>query len=141
MALGNPSKPSGCSNHELKQKLKREHHLKGALRNQLNKHQNSQKPMLKAEQKIPVACLRQKNNVFAHHLLASRRQGAAETIADYLQALKNLSEDGTFTAVSAQQYKEQLIGDSFINGVSSAVYNSQAGNGLSVESTTSFAIR
>ena len=35
----------------LKQKLKREHHLKGTLRNQSNKHQNSQKPMLKAEQK------------------------------------------------------------------------------------------
>ena len=51
MALGNPSKPSGCSNHVLKQKLKREHHLKGALRNQSNKHQNSQKPMLKTEQK------------------------------------------------------------------------------------------
>ena len=51
MALGNPSKPSGCSNHVLKQKLKGEHHLKGALRNQSNKHRNSQKPMLKAEQK------------------------------------------------------------------------------------------
>ena len=36
----------------LKQKLKREHHLTEALRNQSNKHQNSQKPMLKAEQKI-----------------------------------------------------------------------------------------
>ena len=45
MALGNPSKPSGCSNHVLKQKLKREHHLTGALRNQSNKHQNSQKPI------------------------------------------------------------------------------------------------
>ena len=52
VALGNPSKPSGCSNHVLKQKLKREHHVTGALRNQSNKHQNSQKPMLKAEQKI-----------------------------------------------------------------------------------------
>ena len=51
VALGNSSKPSGCSNHVLKQKLKREHHLKGALRNQSNKHQNSQKPMLKEEQK------------------------------------------------------------------------------------------
>ena len=51
VALENPSKPTGCSNHVLKQKLKREHHLKGALRNQSNKHQNSQKPMLKAEQK------------------------------------------------------------------------------------------
>ena len=39
-------------NKALKQKLKREHHLAGALRNQSNKDQNSQKPMLKAEQKI-----------------------------------------------------------------------------------------
>ena len=63
VALGNPSKPSRCSNHVLKQKLKKEHHLTGALQNQSNKHQNSQKPMLKAKQKktknIPVACLRQ----------------------------------------------------------------------------------
>ena len=64
--------------------------------------------------------VRTKNNVYARHLLVSRRQGADETIADYLQALKNLSKDCTFAAVSAQQYKEQLIRDSFINGLSSA---------------------
>ena len=33
------------------QKFKREHHLKGTLRKQSNKHQNSQKTMLKAEKK------------------------------------------------------------------------------------------
>ena len=64
--------------------------------------------------------MRTKNNVYARHLLVSRRQGADETIADYLQALKNLSKDCTLAAVSAQQYKEQLIRDSFINGLSSA---------------------
>ena len=41
----------------LKQKLKREHHLKGTLRNQSNKHQNSQKTMLKAEQKRIISCM------------------------------------------------------------------------------------
>ena len=54
VALGNPSKLNGCRNHALKQKLNREHHLKGALRNQSNKHQNSQKPMLKAEKKYQL---------------------------------------------------------------------------------------
>ena len=39
-------------NNWMNQKLKREHHLTRALQNQSNKHQNSQKPMLKAEQKI-----------------------------------------------------------------------------------------
>ena len=43
----------------IKQKLKREHYLKGTLRKQSNKHQNSQKPMQEAEnKKLPVAaCL------------------------------------------------------------------------------------
>ena len=44
----------------LKQKLKREHYSKGTLRKQSNKHQNSQKAMLRTEnKKLPVACLRQ----------------------------------------------------------------------------------
>ena len=42
------------SDYLLKQKLKREHHLKGALRNQSNKHQNSPKTMLKAKQKKQI---------------------------------------------------------------------------------------
>ena len=36
-------------NQVLKQKLKREHHLKGTLPKQSNKHQKSQMTMLKAE--------------------------------------------------------------------------------------------
>ena len=42
--------------------MKRKHHLKGALRNQSHKHQNSQKPMLKAEQKKKkiTSCMRKR---------------------------------------------------------------------------------
>ena len=44
----------------LKQKMKKEQHLKGTLQKQSNKHQNSQKTMLTAEnKKLPVAYLRQ----------------------------------------------------------------------------------
>ena len=46
-----------CSNHILKEKYKKELHLKGTLRNQSNKHQNSQKTMLKAEQKQIASCM------------------------------------------------------------------------------------
>ena len=35
----------------LKQKLKKEHHLKGTLRKQSNKHQNSHKTLLKSDKK------------------------------------------------------------------------------------------
>ena len=41
----------------LKQQLKREHRLKRTLRNQSNTHQNSQKTMLKAEQKQTISCM------------------------------------------------------------------------------------
>ena len=43
------------------------------------------------------ACIRK--HVYARHLLINRRQVADETTTDYLQVLKNLSKDYTFTAV------------------------------------------
>ena len=64
--------------------------------------------------------VRTKNNVYARHLLVSRRQGSEESIAENLQSLKNLAKDCSFTNVTAQQFKEQLVRDSFINGLSSA---------------------
>ena len=65
--------------------------------------------------------IKRKNNVYARHLLVSRRQSSNEFIAEYLQALKTLSKDCTFRNVTAQQYREELVRDSFINGLSSAV--------------------
>ena len=55
-----------------------------------------------------------------HHLLVSRHQSSNESIAEYLQALKTLSKDCTFGNVTAQQYQEELVCNSFINGLSSA---------------------
>ena len=43
-----------------------------------------------------------KNEVFASHLLASRRQGPGETLDQCLQVLKSLSIDCNFKAVSAE---------------------------------------
>ena len=50
----------------------------------------------------------------------SRRQSSNESIPEYLQALKTLSKDCTFRNATAQQYREELVRDSFINGLSSA---------------------
>ena len=57
VALGNPFKLSGCSNRVLKQKVRGEHHLKGILRNQSNKHQKSWKTLLKADKKELIDCM------------------------------------------------------------------------------------
>lgn len=60
------------------------------------------------------------NEIFARHLLATRKQQPGESISEFLQNLRNLSRDCGFRAVTAIQYKEELIRDSFINGLSSS---------------------
>jgi len=63
--------------------------------------------------------VKRKNNVYARHLLVSRRQAAGDSISEYLQVLKNLAKDCTFAAVTANQYREKLIRDAFVNRLSS----------------------
>ena len=60
-----------------------------------------------------------KNNVFARYLLVSRQQRSDETIAEYLRALKGLAKDCKFADVTADQYKDELTRDAFINGLAS----------------------
>ena len=57
------------------------------------------------------------NEVFARHRLATRRQQSGETLDEYFQALKTLSKECNFKAVSATQYCEESIRDSFISGL------------------------
>lgn len=61
--------------------------------------------------------VRPKNEVYARHLLSSRRQQTGESLDEFLQALKHLSKDCNFMAVSAVIYKEQAIRDAFISGL------------------------
>ena len=68
-----------------------------------------------------VAALRQlyinqKNNVYARHLLVSRKHESTEQVSEYLQALRLLAKDCSFEDVTAVVYREELIRDSFING-------------------------
>ena len=63
--------------------------------------------------------IKPKNEVFARHLLASRRQKPGETLDEFLQALKSLSADCNFKAVTAERHKEEFIRDAFISGLRS----------------------
>ena len=60
-----------------------------------------------------------KSEVFSRHLLQTRKQQAGESLDQYLHALKILAKDCTFTAVTATQYKDESIRDSFVNGIQS----------------------
>ena len=57
------------------------------------------------------------NVIFARHLLSTRSQQSGETLDQFLQDLSKLSKDGKFKAVTAEQYREELIRDAFINGL------------------------
>lgn len=61
-----------------------------------------------------------RNEIFARHCLATRNQQTSETVAEYLQALKQLSKDCEFKPVSAEQYKNEYVRDAFIRGLKSA---------------------
>ena len=59
------------------------------------------------------------NTVFARHLLATRRQQDGESLDSFLQALKDLSKDCNFTAVTADVHRDEYIRDSFITNIQS----------------------
>lgn len=63
--------------------------------------------------------IKPKNEVFARHLLATRKQTPTETLDEYLQALKALSKDCNFENVTAVQYCEESVRDAFIAGLQS----------------------
>ncbi|XP_064087445.1 uncharacterized protein LOC135202125 [Macrobrachium nipponense] len=48
------------------------------------------------------------------------RQKPGESLDEFLRELRKLSKDCNLKAVSADQYREELIQDAFINGLSSA---------------------
>jgi len=63
--------------------------------------------------------IKKKNNVYARHLLVSRRQAPTESISEFLQTLEGLAKECSFDDVSAAVYREEFTRDSFINNLSS----------------------
>ena len=62
------------------------------------------------------------NEIFPRYLLrllAIRRQKPGETLTEFLQALRKLSKDCNLKKNTAEQYREELVRDTFINGIAS----------------------
>ena len=67
----------------------------------------------------PAAMRPYKNEIYARHILATRRQQPAETLDEYLQSLKTLSKDCNYQGVTSILYCEESIRDVFITGLTS----------------------
>ena len=57
------------------------------------------------------------NEIFARNLIATRRQKPGESLTEFLIELRKLSKDCNLKDVTAEQYPEELVRDSFINGL------------------------
>ena len=71
-----------------------------------------------AIKKLESLYVKLKNEVFARHQLATRKQNAGESIDEFLQALQQLAKDCNFKAVTSEIYREEAIRDAFITGFS-----------------------
>ena len=57
--------------------------------------------------------------IYSRHLLASRKQEESESLDQYMQVLRRLSKDCSFTAVTALENEQSYIRDAFVNGIRS----------------------
>ena len=61
-----------------------------------------------------------KNEIYSRHMLATARQTISESVDEFVLRINKLSQDCNFASVSAQQYKDDMKKDSFINGIASS---------------------
>ncbi|XP_068222901.1 uncharacterized protein [Palaemon carinicauda] len=79
------------------------------------------------------------NEIFARHVLATRRQQSAESIDEFLRELHELSKDCNFQPVTAERYRQELVRDTFINGIASVFIHQRLleNNSLNMETAHS----
>ena len=64
--------------------------------------------------------VRPNNVIFNRHLLATSKQGEAESLEQFLQKLRTVSKDCEFKTVTALVHQEESVRDAFISGLRSA---------------------
>ena len=60
------------------------------------------------------------SEIYSRYLLSSRQQQEHESVDDFMHGLELLAKECTFVAVSAQEYRDEFIRDSFIRGLKSS---------------------
>ena len=92
-----------------------------------------------AKQGLQECYAKPKIEIFSRYLLSTRRQQSGESLTEFLQQLRKLSKDCNFEAVSAENYREEMIRDSFINGISSPLVRQRLLENKTLDLQTAFA--
>ena len=69
---------------------------------------------------LDTAFIRPTSVVYNRHQLITTKQDVGQSIDTYLQNLQRIAKTCNFTAVTAEENKNQYVRDAFINGISSA---------------------
>ena len=73
-----------------------------------------------AESLLERLYVKKPNDVFARHMLRVEKQKPNQTLEDFRCTLLKLAKDCEFKDVTAMQYKDDMVRDSFINGILSS---------------------
>ena len=73
-----------------------------------------------AEATLEQLYVKRPNDIFARHLLSIEKQKTNQTLEDFRCTLVRLAKDCDFKDVTAVQYRDDMIRDSFINGLCSS---------------------
>ena len=63
--------------------------------------------------------IRPRNEVYARHVVSSRKQQELESVDEFMNALDLLAKDCSFAAVTAAVYRDEFIRDAFVRGLKS----------------------
>ena len=69
---------------------------------------------------LKAAYQKEINQIYARHILATRKQNPEESLDDYLRNLRILAKDCNFQQVTAAVYTQEAIRDAFIAGLKSS---------------------
>ena len=72
-----------------------------------------------AEALLEKLYVKKPNAIFARHVLQREKQKPNQTLEDFRCTLLKLAKDCEFRDVTAMQYKDDMVRDSFINGIAS----------------------
>lgn len=75
---------------------------------------------VEAETILEKLYVKQPNDIFARHLLRIAKQKSNQTLEDFRCSLMKLAKDCDFRDATALQYKDDMMRDSFINGLCSS---------------------
>ena len=94
--------------------------LCNCINSKVYKYVRDCKTFVEAEKRLEKLYVKQPNEMFARYLLRSAKQKPNQTLADFKYSLVQLTHDIEFRDVTAAQYRDDLIRDSFINGIQSS---------------------